>query len=82
MKSVNLIPPDARRGDGTKMRTGGVPYVVLGGLGLVLLLIIVLAITSKQVSDKEAEVASLNQELQTKTAEAQKAEKKITVKAA
>ena len=71
MKSVNLIPPDARRGDGTKMRTGGVPYVVLGGLGLVLLLIIVLAITSKQVSDKEAEVASLNQELQTKTSEAQ-----------
>jgi Tfp pilus assembly protein PilN len=71
MKSVNLIPPDARRGDGTKMRTGSVPYVVLAALGLALLGVIVVALTSKQVSDKESEVANLEQELQAKTAKAE-----------
>lgn len=71
MRSVNLIPPDARGGDGTKMRTGGVPYIVLGALGLLLLGMIVVAFTSKQVSDKKDEVASLERELQAKTAKAQ-----------
>ena len=71
MRSVNLIPPDARRGDGTKMRTGGVPYIVLGALGLLLLGVIAVAFTSKQVSDKQDEVAGLEQELQAKTSQAQ-----------
>jgi Tfp pilus assembly protein PilN len=70
MRSVNLIPPDARRGDGSKMRTGGVPYVVLGALGLLLLGVIAVAFTSKQISDKQDEVTGLEQELQTKTAKA------------
>lgn len=71
MRSVNLIPPDARRGDGSKMRTGGVPYVILGALGLLLLGVIVVAFTSKQASDKQNEVTGLEQELQTKTAQAE-----------
>lgn len=71
MKSVNLIPPDARRGDVGKMRTGGVPYLILGGLALLLLGVIAVAFTSKQISDKEAEVARLNQDLQSKTAKAE-----------
>jgi Tfp pilus assembly protein PilN len=71
MRSVNLIPPDARRGDGTKMRTGGVPYVILGALALLLLGVVATAFTSKQVSDKQNEVASLQQELEAKTAKAQ-----------
>lgn len=71
MKPVNLIPPDARRGDRSRTRTGAVPYVIMAGLGLLLLGVIALAFTSKQVSDKEGEVESLNQELQAKTSEAQ-----------
>jgi Tfp pilus assembly protein PilN len=71
MRSVNLIPPDARRGDGSKMRTGGVPYVVLGALGLLLLGVIAVAFTSKQISDKQDEVTAMEQELQTKTAKAE-----------
>jgi Tfp pilus assembly protein PilN len=71
MRSVNLIPPDARRGDGTKMRTGGVPYVLLGGLCLLLLGVIAVAFTSKQISDKKTDVTNLNQKLEATTAKAQ-----------
>ncbi len=72
MRSVNLIPPDARRGDGGKMRTGALPYVILAALGVLLLGVIAVAFTSKQISDKENEVAGLEQELQNKTAEAER----------
>lgn len=71
MKPVNLIPPDARRGDRSRTRTGVVPYAIMAGLGLLLLGVIVAAFTSKQVSDKEGEIERLNGELQAKTAEAQ-----------
>jgi Tfp pilus assembly protein PilN len=63
MRPVNLIPPDERRGDGAPLRTGSLVYVLTGGLAVLLLGVIVLALTSKQVSDREAEKASLEQEL-------------------
>lgn len=71
MRPVNLIPPDARRDAVSAMRTGGVPYVLLAGLALLLLGVIAVALAGKQASDKESEVASLQQDLATKTAEAQ-----------
>jgi Tfp pilus assembly protein PilN len=71
MRPVNLIPPDERRGDRTAMRTGNVAYVVLGALALGLLGVIVLALTSKQISDRESEVKSLEQEEQAVQAKAQ-----------
>lgn len=71
MRSVNLIPPDARQGDLAPMRTGGIPYAILAALGVALLGVIAVAFTGKQVSDREAEVAQLNQQLQTHTAKAQ-----------
>lgn len=71
MRPVNLIPPDARRGDRTAMRTGNVSYVVLGALALGLLAVIALAFTSKQISDRESEVQSLEQEEQAVMAKAQ-----------
>jgi Tfp pilus assembly protein PilN len=71
MRSVNLIPPDERRGDSAPLRTGALIYVLLGGLALLLLAIVAVALTGKQVSDRRATNASLQQDLQQATAEAQ-----------
>jgi Tfp pilus assembly protein PilN len=69
MRSVNLIPPDERGSDRGAMRTGAVSYVLIGALALALLGMIALAFTSKQVSDRNSEVAKL-------TAQEQQAEAK------
>jgi len=71
MRPVNLIPPDERRGDSAAMRTGALPYVLIGGLAVALLAVIGLAFTSKQISDHKNEVAQLQQEDQQATARAQ-----------
>jgi len=71
MRPVNLIPPDERRGDSAPLRTGSFVYVLVAGLALLLLGIVVLALTSKQVSDREAEKAQLQQDLAAATARAQ-----------
>jgi Tfp pilus assembly protein PilN len=71
MRPVNLIPPDERRGDSAPLRTGALIYVLLGGLALLLLAIVAVALTGKQVTDRKAHNASLQQELQQATAEAQ-----------
>jgi Tfp pilus assembly protein PilN len=71
MRPVNLIPPDARRGDQAVMRRGAVSYVVLGALALALLGAIALAFTSKQISDRKDDVARLQQQEQEATARAQ-----------
>jgi Tfp pilus assembly protein PilN len=71
MRPVNLIPPDARAGDAGAMRTGGIPYVIMAALGLLLLGVIVLAFTGKSVDDKKAEVQRLQQDLDAATAKAQ-----------
>jgi Tfp pilus assembly protein PilN len=70
MRPVNLIPPDEQRGEGASLRTGSLIYVLLGGLALLLLAVVAVALTSKQVSDRKAEKASLEQELQQETARA------------
>src|SRR6266536_4982878 len=71
MRPVNLIPSDERRGDRTAMRTGAFTYVLIAALGLALLAVIGLAFTSKQVSDRNSEVAQLEQEKAQATAKAQ-----------
>jgi Tfp pilus assembly protein PilN len=71
MRAVNLIPPDERRGDSAPLRTGYLIYVLTGGLALLLLGIVVLALTGKQVNDREAKKADLQQELTQATADAQ-----------
>jgi len=67
MRPVNLIPPDERRGDSAPLRTGSLIYVLLAGLGLLLLGIVVVALTSKQISDRQSEKASLEQQLASAT---------------
>jgi Tfp pilus assembly protein PilN len=71
MRPVNLIPPDERRGDRAPLRTGAFAYVLVGGLGLLLLGVLALAITSKQIGDRQDEKQSLEQELVQVTAQAQ-----------
>jgi Tfp pilus assembly protein PilN len=71
MRPVNLIPPDARRGDRAAIRAGSASYVVIAGLGIALLAAIALTFTSKQVSDRKQQVANLQQEEQQATAHAQ-----------
>src|SRR4249919_1704213 len=71
MRPVNLIPPDERGSDRSSMRTGAFSYVLIGALALGLLGIIALAFTSKQISDRESEVAKLQVQAQQAEAKAQ-----------
>jgi Tfp pilus assembly protein PilN len=59
VRPVNLIPPEDRRGERAPARTGAIPYFVLGILGLAVVAVAVLALTNKQISDREAEKTSL-----------------------
>jgi Tfp pilus assembly protein PilN len=70
MRPVNLIPADERRGGHGPMRTGAISYVIVGALAVGLLCMVALAITSKKVSDREAEVGKLETELADATARA------------
>ena len=71
MRSVNLIPPEEQRGDRAPMRTGVFTYVLIGGLAVLLLLVVAVALTSKQISDKKSEKANLQRELAQEQARAQ-----------
>jgi Tfp pilus assembly protein PilN len=59
VRPVNLIPPEDRRGDRAPTRTGPLAYVLVGGLALVLAAVTGVVLTRNQISDREAEVASL-----------------------
>jgi Tfp pilus assembly protein PilN len=71
MRPVNLIPPDERQGDSAPLRTGNLVYVLLAGMALLLLGIVAVTLTGKQVSDRQAEKAGLEQDLVAATARAQ-----------
>lgn len=71
MRPVNLIPPEDRRGDHSELRTGAFTYLLVGGLAALLLGIIAVAFTSKQVSDRESEKQELEATLEEETARAE-----------
>jgi Tfp pilus assembly protein PilN len=62
MRPVNLIPPDERRGAHTPMRTGPMPYLLVGTLALILAGVALLVLAGNQVSERKGEVAQLKQE--------------------
>jgi Tfp pilus assembly protein PilN len=62
MRPVNLIPPEERRGTSAPMRTGRVPYVVIGAMFAVVGAVALLASTSASVADRKAEIAALEVE--------------------
>lgn len=62
MRPVNLIPPDQRRGDHAPLRTGPLPYILIGALALALLGVTLLVLANKDISERKSEVAQLHRE--------------------
>lgn len=62
MRPVNLIPPEQRRGENTPLRTGPLPYVLVGALVLVLAGVTALVLTGNQISERKDEIATLKRE--------------------
>jgi Tfp pilus assembly protein PilN len=62
MRPVNLLPPELRQGARAPMRTGPIPYLLVGALVAVLVGVALLVITSNQISEKKDEVAQLKRE--------------------
>src|SRR5919109_3925925 len=63
MRPVNLIPPEARRGEKAPMRTGALSYVIVAVLAAALVGVTGVVLTNNQISDREAEKASLESQL-------------------
>ncbi len=61
MRPINLIPAEERRSHGDT-RTGPLAYVLVGGLAVVLIGIVMLVLTSNQISDRKDELTTLESE--------------------
>jgi Tfp pilus assembly protein PilN len=72
MRPVNLIPPEDRRGDSAPLRTGPLPYIVLGALVAVLLGVAGTVLLGNQISESKDEVARLEAEDTVAAARAQR----------
>jgi Tfp pilus assembly protein PilN len=72
MRPVNLIPPDLRQGAHAPMRTGAIPYVVVGALAAVLAGVALVVVTGNQISERKSEVAQLTREDAAATQQAQR----------
>lgn len=62
MRPVNLIPPEQRHGSQSPLRTGPLPYLLLGGLVALLIGVALLVVTSNQISERKSEIVTLKQE--------------------
>ena len=62
MRPVNLIPAEDRHDGHGPMRTGPVPYLLVGALVAALLGVTALVLTSNQIADSRAEVVQLKRE--------------------
>jgi Tfp pilus assembly protein PilN len=59
MRPINLIPTEERRAHGGAARTGPVAYILVGALAVLLIGVVMLVLTSNQISDREGEVEKL-----------------------
>jgi Tfp pilus assembly protein PilN len=71
MRPVNLIPLDERRGDRAPLRSGPVAYVLVAGLALAFLGVYMLVSTGNAISDRESQLAALQQQLESSEARAE-----------
>jgi Tfp pilus assembly protein PilN len=62
MRPVNLLPPELRQGAQAPMRTGPIPYIVVGALAAVLAGVALLVLTGNQISERKTEVVQLKRE--------------------
>jgi Tfp pilus assembly protein PilN len=62
MRPVDLLPAELRQGARAPMRTGPIPYILVGALVAVLAGVALLVITGNQISDRKSEVAQLKRE--------------------
>lgn len=62
MRPIDLTPSEMRQGARAPMRTGPIPYILLGALVVVLAGVALLVTTGNQVSERETEVAQLKRE--------------------
>lgn len=72
MRPVNLIPKEERRGHLAPLRSGPLAYLLVGALVAALAGVILVVVTSNQISDSKAEL--VNVEAQTTAAKARAAE--------
>lgn len=72
MRPVNLIPKEERPGSHRPMRGGPLAYVVVGALAAALIGVVALVITGNQISEREAEIVSVQAETRAAEAKAQK----------
>ena len=72
VRAVNLIPSDQRRGaGGLAGRSGGIVYVLAGGLAVLVALGVVYAFAVHSVAARKTELASVTRQVAVVTAEAQ-----------
>lgn len=72
MRAVNLIPAEQRRGaGGLAGRSGGIVYVLTGGLAVLVLLGVVYALAVHDVADKKSQLATVSQQVTETQAQAQ-----------
>jgi Tfp pilus assembly protein PilN len=72
MRAVNLIPSDQRRGaGGLAGRSGGVVYVLTGGLAVLVALGVVYALAVHSVATRKTDLASVTRQVAVVTAEGQ-----------
>jgi Tfp pilus assembly protein PilN len=72
VRPVNLIPPEARRGEKAPMRTGALSYVIVAVLAVALLGVTGVVLTNNQISDHKAEKAGLEGQLAEAEAQARR----------
>lgn len=62
MRPIDLTPSEMRQGAHAPMRTGPIPYILIGALVAVLAGVALLITTGNQVTEREGEVAQLKRE--------------------
>ncbi len=62
MRPIDLTPTEMRQGARAPMRTGPIPYILVGALVAVLAGVALLVTTGNQVTEREGEVAQLKRE--------------------
>lgn len=72
MRPVNLIPADQRHGQHAPMRTGPLPYLLVGVLVALLAGVALLVSTNNEISEKKSEIGRLEREDHAAEAQAQR----------